>query len=56
MATCKECGSEYEVGVKDCCSEECFRKIFKKELMKQPEMKNHTLPNFPKMMHKVIQF
>jgi len=26
MAKCKECGSDYEVGVKDFCSYECFKK------------------------------
>lgn len=33
---------EYEVGVKNCCSEECFKKIFKKGSMKQQKMRNHT--------------
>ena len=32
MAKCKECGSEYEAGVKDCCSEECFKKNIQKRI------------------------
>ena len=26
MARCKECGSGYEVGVREFCSENCFKK------------------------------
>ena len=26
MGKCKECDSEYEVGVKEFCSDECFKK------------------------------
>jgi len=26
MAQCKECGSGYEVGVREFCSEDCFKK------------------------------
>ena len=29
---CKECGKAYEVGVKDCCSNECFRKNVQKRI------------------------
>lgn len=26
MVKCKRCGSDYQVGIKGLCSEECFRK------------------------------
>ena len=26
IARCKECDNEYEVGIKEFCSEECFKK------------------------------
>ena len=32
MPKCSECGKEFETGVKDCCSEECFRKNVQKRI------------------------
>ncbi|MGY5149316.1 MAG: hypothetical protein ACW9W3_04560 [Candidatus Nitrosopumilus sp. bin_68KS] len=30
MKKCKLCGKDYEVGVKDCCSDECFKEDIQK--------------------------
>ena len=32
LAKCNECGIEYETGVKDFCSEECFKKNIQKRI------------------------
>lgn len=32
LAECKECGKVYEVGVKDCCSDYCFKKNIQKRI------------------------
>lgn len=43
MAACNECGKEYTVGVKNCCSEECFKKNIKERSIKATkEDKSHT--------------
>ena len=43
MAKCKECGREYEAGIKDCCSEECFKKNIQKRINEATKNeKSHT--------------
>lgn len=43
MVECKECGSTYEVGVKDWCSEECFKKNIQKRInVATQNEKSHT--------------
>lgn len=32
MTQCKECGIEYEVGVREFCSEDCFKKNIQKRI------------------------
>jgi hypothetical protein len=32
LAKCKECGGEYETGIKDFCSEKCFKKNIQKRI------------------------
>jgi len=32
LAKCKECSIEYETGIKDCCSEECFIENIQKRI------------------------
>ena len=49
MTACKECGKELTIGVKDCCSEECFKKNIKERSIKATkEDKSHTT-NFSKI-------
>ena len=43
MAKCKECGSEYTDGVKDFCSEECFKIDIQKRIDEATKReKSHT--------------
>jgi hypothetical protein len=37
LAKCKECGSEYETGIKDFCSEQCFKKNIQKRINEATE-------------------
>ncbi len=32
MKICKECSSEYDIGIKDFCSEDCFKKNIQKRI------------------------
>jgi len=34
---CKECNIEYEIGVKDFCSDDCFKKNIKKRINEATE-------------------
>lgn len=44
MTACKECGKEFTSGVKDCCSEECFKKNIKERTIKAAkEDTSHTI-------------
>ena len=43
LVKCKECGIEYEVGIKDFCSEECFKKDIQKRIDEATKNeKSHT--------------
>jgi len=43
MAKCKECGKDYEIGTKDCCSDECFKENIQKRINKATENnRSHT--------------
>jgi endogenous inhibitor of DNA gyrase (YacG/DUF329 family) len=43
MAQCKECGSEYEVGVREFCSDECFKINIQKRINEATEKESsHT--------------
>ena len=43
VTACKECGKEFVIGVKDCCSERCFKKNIKERSIKTTkEDKSHT--------------
>ena len=48
MAKCKECGREYEVGIKDCCSEECFKKDVQKRIDEATRNEKSHTTNFSK--------
>ena len=37
MAKCKECGKEYEVGIKELCSENCFKINIQKRIIDASE-------------------
>ena len=50
MAQCKECGSEYEVGVREFCSDECFKINIQKRINEGNGKKNLHIPiNLQKM-------
>jgi len=43
MSTCKECGIEYETGVKEFCSMECIKKDIQKRINEATEKEeSHT--------------
>jgi len=43
LAKCMECSIEYEIGIKDCCSEECFKKNIQKRINEATKNeKSHT--------------
>ena len=43
MTKCVECSIEYEIGIKDCCSEECFKKNIQKRINEATKNeKSHT--------------
>ena len=37
MAKCKECNTEYDVGIKDFCSEKCFKKNIQRRIYEATE-------------------
>ena len=43
MAKCIECNIEYEIGIKNCCSDECFKKNIQKRIdVATKNEKSHT--------------
>jgi len=48
MAECKECGSGYEAGVREFCSEKCFRKNIQKRINEATEKESSHTNKFSK--------
>ena len=48
MTKCKECGKNYKIGIKDCCSDECFKENIQKRIIKATEKDSSHTHNISK--------